>query len=87
MRVREHAGVVVDVDHPRIMPMALSDLVDVVLGWQAGTDVEELDDAEIVNDVLNGSSQKAPVLRGEVPDLRSRAEDLLGYHPVDFEVV
>src|SRR6266545_322737 len=47
--VGDHDWVVVHVDHTDVRRDGLGDLVDIALGWQTGTDVEELPDAGLAS--------------------------------------
>src|SRR6185437_7431181 len=61
-RVGEHDRVIVHVDHSRLWRYRLCDLVHVVRAWQAGTDVKELPDTRVVDQVPDGTTEKGAVL-------------------------
>jgi len=60
-RVREHDGVVVDVDHAAVGRLRLRDLVRVVRARYSGADVEELPDAGLFDQVLDRAGEECPV--------------------------
>jgi len=75
--VRQHHGVIVNIHHPAGWFMLLRNLVGVLRGWQAGTNVEKLPDAT-TRQPRHGPTQKQPVL--------ARQQRQLGV-PVSREVV
>ena len=56
--VRQHQRVVVDVDDPGRRGGSLRDLVRVLHGRQAGADVEELADARLRGQVVDGADEE-----------------------------
>jgi len=85
--VRQHQGVVVDVDDPRLGDDALGDLVGVVGGRQTGADVQELADARLTGQVGHGADEEAPRGAGHVHDAGKGLAVLVPGDPVDLVVV
>lgn len=84
--VRRDELVVVDVDHADLRIDPVGDLVDVVLGRQAGADVDDLPDAGF-DDVLDDPTDHLATRSGGVPQLRSDLQGGLGGGPIGLEVV
>jgi hypothetical protein len=59
--VHVHDGVVVHVNDPRVRCGGLGYLVGVLGGRQPGADVQELADARLPGEVLDGAAQEGPV--------------------------
>jgi hypothetical protein len=68
--VRHRDLVVVHVDDARAGRGRLGDLVNVLLGGDAGPDVEELPDAGLASQVPDGPAEKRPVGPHDGPDVR-----------------
>ena len=84
--MHEHDRVVVHVDHARIRGVPQGHLVDVLLGGQAGADVEELPDA-LLGHVLHGADQEAPVRLGPLFEVGGEPQQVLRRLTVGGEVV
>jgi hypothetical protein len=88
--VGQHDWVVVDVDRPGVGREPLGHGVDVVVGGDAGADVEELPDANLAGEIPHRPLEEPPV-RLHVPSRRlhapgERRRGVLGELAVDREV-
>jgi hypothetical protein len=86
-RVREHDGVVADVDHPGRRGDRLGDLVHVRAGGNAGADAQELLDPRVPGQEGNRAAHKPPVLDHRGPHGRERGGDGVPRLPVSGEIV
>ena len=76
------AGVVVDVDNLGFRRDRLGYLVGVLVGGQAGADVEELPDPGLADQVLDRAAQERPVGPHPRQDVRVGLQGLLSGFPV-----
>jgi hypothetical protein len=85
--VRHGDLVAVHVDDPCAGRGRLGDLVDVLLGGDAGTDVEELPDAGLADQVPDGPAEKCPVGPHHGPDVGVYRDHRTGHVLVGPEIV
>src|SRR5208282_6096236 len=85
--VREHDGVVVDVDDPGLGRHALRYLVRVAVGRDPGADVEELPDPRLGGQETNRPGQEGAVGADREHQVRVRLQGPLAEFPVSGEVV
>lgn len=85
--VQQHHRVVVDVDDAALRRLALGDLVGVVRGRDAGTEVEELRDAGLTGQVLHRPGQELAVGPHRLGQLRVGLQRQLARLPVGGEVI
>jgi hypothetical protein len=86
-RVREHHGVVIDIDDAGRWRDGLRHLVHVVRGRKARADIEELPDARVLGEVLDRAPEEFPVLAQPDASGRPGAESLIRRFPVGREMV
>ena len=85
--MHQHERIVVDVDDPGIRRDRLGDLMGVVGGRQAGTDVQELPDPRFAGQVPDRPAQEYPVGSSVVADAGVELPDLITDLAVDRVVV
>jgi hypothetical protein len=84
--VGNHDRIVVDIDDLRVRVDLVSDLMHVVLGRQAGPDVQELTDA-LLREKTNGPPQERPVFAHLLLGFWEYPKDALGSAAVSLEVL
>jgi serine-type D-Ala-D-Ala carboxypeptidase len=85
--VGQHHRVIVHVHHAALRRRALGYLVRVVRGGQARTDVQELADPGLADQVPHRPPQEYPVPARRADDVRVRRDHPLSGYPVDGEVI
>jgi hypothetical protein len=85
--VREHDGVVIDIDDPGLGSDRLGDLMGVVRRRQPGADVEKLADARLGRQVADGPHQECPVRAHGRVHIGICPDRLIACHPVHGKVV
>jgi hypothetical protein len=85
--VRQHEGVVVDVDDAARRVHPLGDLVGVVDGRQAGADVEKLADVGLAREIPDRAREEIPESARLINDAWIDLAELVAGRTVDFVVV
>jgi len=85
--VRQYERIVVDIDDAALRRDRLRDLMGVVEGGQAGTDVEELPNPRFAGEVCDDADEERANRASQVADVREDLEDLITHFAVHREVV
>jgi hypothetical protein len=79
--------VIVDVRHPDAGVNLLGDLVNIAGSGDASTDVNDLPDTDLADQVADYALQERPVLPRYIPGFGQRPQDSCCCFPVDYVVV
>ena len=85
--MRSDHGIVVDIDHPRLLRHPLGQFVHVGLGRQAAAEVQELPDTAPGGQVTHHPAEKRPIVARYRRDVGNRVDEPPGRLPVGGKIV